>query len=156
MPTFRLLTAALLLAAVGTAFTQSNYKEHPLGEHTFREYDIPYRVDEISIPVPAYSDLEYKLRMREGDVAVYTWEAGNLAEPGLLTSEFHGHNMPTPERPGDLMFYRKAQGAEENGMLVAPFDGDHGWYFLNESGQDIVVELKASGFYEVIPGQGAE
>lgn len=156
MPSPRLPLTALVLFAAAAAFAQGDYKEHPLGEHTFQEYDIPYRVDEISIPVPAHSDLEYKLSMRESDVAVYTWEAGNLAKPELLTSEFHGHNMPTPDRPGDLMFYRKAQGAEESGMLVAPFDGDHGWYFLNESDQDIVVKLRVSGFYELIPGQVAE
>lgn len=156
MPIPRITLTAVLLAAASCAFAQGNYNEHPLGEHTFQEYDIPYRADEISISVPAFGDLEYKLSMREGDVAVYTWDAGDLAKPEFLTSEFHGHNTPTPERPGDLMFYRKAQGAEESGMLVAPFDGDHGWYFLNGSDQEIVVTLKVSGFYELIPGQLAE
>ena len=51
------------------------------------------------------------------------------------------------------MFYRKATGASENGSLVAPFDGTHGWYFKNDTARPVVVRLTIAGFYELIPNQ---
>ena len=41
-----------------------------------------------------------------------------------------------------------------NGALTAPFDGIHGWYFQNQSGNPDIVRVKISGFYELIaPGE---
>jgi hypothetical protein len=50
---------------------------------------------------------------------------------------------------GDLMFYRKAFGTTERGVLVAPFSGIHGWYLRNDGEEPIVVRLKVAGFYEL-------
>jgi hypothetical protein len=33
---------------------------------------------------------------------------------------------------------------------VAPFDGVHGWYWLNDSQQSVVVRLQIAGFYELV------
>ena len=33
--------------------------------------------------------------------------------------------------------------------LAAPFDGIHGWYFNNESDNDIVLDIEIVGFYEL-------
>jgi hypothetical protein len=49
------------------------------------------------------------------------------------------------------MEYRQATGLNSNGALVAPFEGVHGWYFQNQSDKPLVVHLKLSGFYELIP-----
>jgi hypothetical protein len=49
------------------------------------------------------------------------------------------------------MFYRKATGATERGVLTAPFKGIHGWYLRNDSDDRIVVRLKVAGFYELMP-----
>ena len=35
-----------------------------------------------------------------------------------------------------------------NGAFVAPFDGIHGWYWLNLTAKPIKITLKISGFYE--------
>jgi hypothetical protein len=37
---------------------------------------------------------------------------------------------------------------KSNGSFVAPFDGKHGWYWLNVTGEPIVVTLKLAGYYE--------
>jgi hypothetical protein len=47
--------------------------------------------------------------------------------------------------------YKKATGTSQNGALTAPFDGIHGWYFQNQSINPVVVRVKISGFYELIP-----
>ena len=47
--------------------------------------------------------------------------------------------------------YRKAAGTTDNGVLVAPFAGIHGWYFQNQSVGAVKVKLRLAGFYTLIP-----
>jgi len=119
-----------------------------------RSYDRPFRTDTIDIPLAAEDgDLEYKLKMREGDSVVYSWRVLEIDNPEWFYSEFHGHTEPTPGSAGEVMFYRKESGASDNGYFVAPFEGIHGWYLQNQSEHPVVVRLEVAGFYEVIPDQ---
>jgi len=138
------------LALVGVASSQVEWNEMPLADGVFREYSADYRTDIIDIPLEASGELEYKLGLNEGDSIVYQWDAVGLEEPEKLYAEFHGHTPPV-NNVGDLMFYRKANGATERGTLVAPFTGIHGWYLRNDGDDSIVVRLKVSGFYELLP-----
>lgn len=151
------LPAALLTAytAVGqeeepAAPPPQDWIEVPLSEGTFREASNEYRADTIDIPLEPYGELEYKLAVREGDTIVYTWEVLEIDDPELLYSEFHGHTERVGNEPGTLMFYRKASGGTESGLLVAPFSGIHGWYLVNGSDKPIVVRLDVAGFYELV------
>jgi hypothetical protein len=51
------------------------------------------------------------------------------------------------------MFYEKAPGGKMAGSLIAPWLGEHGWYWQNKSEAPVVVRLRLGGFYELIPGQ---
>jgi hypothetical protein len=137
------------LAFGGIAMSQVNWNEKPLADGVFREYQADYRSDVIEIPLDALGELEYKLGLNEGDSIVYQWDASGLEKPELLYAEFHGHTEPV-NNVGDLMFYRKANGATERGVLTAPFTGIHGWYLKNEAEKPIVVRLKVAGFYELL------
>jgi hypothetical protein len=128
---------------------QVNWNEKPLADGVFREYQADYRTDVIEIPLGPLGELEYKLGLNEGDSIVYQWDASGLEKPELLYAEFHGHTEPV-NNVGDLMFYRKANGATERGVLTAPFTGIHGWYLKNEAEKPIVVRLKVAGFYELL------
>ena len=153
-----LLASMLLLAGPAAANAQSeaeppppqDWIEVPLGEGTFREYEEGYRTDVIDIPLDPYGELEYKLALREGDAIVYEWNVLDIEDPELLYAEFHGHTERVGNAPGTLMFYRKATGGTESGLLVAPFTGIHGWYLVNGSEEPIVVRLNVSGFYELV------
>jgi hypothetical protein len=138
------------LAFAGAASSQVEWNELPLGDGVFREYAADYRTDVIDIPLAAGGELEYKLGLNEGDSIVYQWDAVDLEKPELLWAEFHGHTPPV-NNVGDLMFYRKAAGATERGVLVAPFTGIHGWYLRNDGDEAVVVRLKVAGFYELLP-----
>jgi hypothetical protein len=137
------------LAFGGIAVSQVNWNEKPLADGVFREYKADYRNDVIEIPLDALGELEYKLGLNAGDSIVYQWDASGLEKPELLYAEFHGHTEPV-NNVGDLMFYRKANGATERGVLTAPFTGIHGWYLKNEAEKPIVVRLKVAGFYELL------
>lgn len=135
------------LAAV--ASSQVEWNEMLLADGVFREHSGDYRTDVIDIPLEPSGELEYKLGLNEGDSIVYQWDAVDLEDPEMLYAEFHGHTPPV-NNVGDLMFYRKATGATERGMLVAPFTGIHGWYLRNDGDEPIVVRLKVAGFYELL------
>jgi hypothetical protein len=137
------------IALAGVASSQVKWNEMPLPEGVFREYATDYRTDVIDIALEGKGELEYKLGINQGDSIVYQWDAVDLEDAKLLYAEFHGHTEPV-NGAGDLMFYRKATGATERGVLTAPFTGIHGWYLRNDGERPIVVRLKVAGFYEVL------
>lgn len=123
----------------------------PLADNVYFDAPADYRTDEIEIPVPANSDLEYMLDMQQGYSVSYQWESSDVSDPELLLAEFHGHTVRMSTAPGDVMFYKQGRERTSNGYLVAPFDGEHGWYFSNETTSTINITLSLSGFYTLIP-----
>ncbi len=105
-----------------------------------------YRSDTTDIVVAAKGSagdrLEFKLKMKAGDTVTYAWETDEGVD---FWHEFHGH---TAEK---VAFYKKAAGTEHRGVLVAPFDGIHGWYFENRSPKVVIVRMRTGGFYELAP-----
>jgi hypothetical protein len=128
----------------------SPWNELPLAPNTFFDQTGTYRTDTIDIPLGPGGELEYKVDLEEGAAIVYQWNALNLTDPEQLWSEFHGHTERVGNAQGDLMFYRNAAGASEQGLLVAPFKGIHGWYLRNDSDENITVRLEVAGYYELI------
>jgi len=124
--------------------------EHPLKQGVIKLQATEFRADTIEIPLPAKSDLEYKLEMKQGDALVYSIRYGTLADASLVISEFHGHTEKRADGVGDLMFYSKANGAAQHGQFVAPWDGVQGWYLKNDSSDGITVTLNVAGFYELV------
>jgi hypothetical protein len=141
------MPAAALAQSENDAPPAQDWIEVPPDEHTFRELEREWRTDVIEIPIESYGELEYALEIEEGDAIVYQWQVQEIEDPELLYVEFHGHTERVGDEPGLLMFYRKATGASERGMLVAPFSGLHGWYLVNGGEEPIVVTLEVAGFY---------
>lgn len=149
-PYFKWAMPAALTAMFGACSTEDvDWIDIPLAEGVFSEETAEFRSDVIEIPVFALKDLEYKLNMKKGHAITYSWEAVGLSDPEKLLFEFHGHTIRETEAPGDLMFYKVGRSDSSSGYLVAPWEGIHGWYFSNETGEDINVILTVSGFYEL-------
>jgi len=140
-------STVLLLLLVSCEQEAVDWIDIPLADNVFFQERPEFRTDVIEIPLFALSDLEYKLDMQQGASISYQWQARNLPEPELLLTEFHGHTIRTSEAPGDVMFYKVGRYESSDGYMVAPFDGIHGWYFSNESNEDISIILTVSGFY---------
>ena len=121
-----------------------------------REYPMGFRTDVIEIPLRAGGDstrgdeLEYKVRMRKDATFVYEWSVPGVSNPEEFYFDFHGHTL-TAAKEMTVATYKQATGTSANGALTAPFDGVHGWFFQNQSVGPIVVHVKISGFYELIP-----
>jgi hypothetical protein len=98
----------------------------------------------IEIQVKPNEELEYKALLELGEPLLYAW----TVEGGPMYFEFHGE--PTEgEWPKD--YYRSYQIGErstaEQGSFVAPFTGNHGWYWKNLSNEPATIVLEASGYY---------
>ncbi|MHA6688251.1 hypothetical protein ACX3P0_22145 [Mesorhizobium sp. A556] len=47
--------------------------------------------------------------------------------------------------------YERGRGvAEDEGVLEAAFDGNHGWFWRNRTDADVTVTLKTTGAYKDI------
>ena len=117
-----------------------------------REYPKPYRSDVIDIPIAASgqdgSELEYKVHMIAGQSLVYAWSVNAPKEEFYY--DFHSEQRPSAKE--NVVSHKTGVGVGGNGALVAPFEGIHGWYWQNQSEKPVVVHLKISGFYDLLPG----
>jgi len=121
-----------------------------------RDYDRTFRTDTVEIPLTSGDDrrrgneLEYKVHMNEGATLIYEWRVEPMANPEEFYYDFHGHTAEEGEEM-TVATYTQATGSAAQGALTAPFEGVHGWYFQNQSVEPVVVYLKISGFYDLIP-----
>lgn len=82
---------------------------------------------------------EIKLGMREGARVSYEWSV----EGGVVNSDTHADRPGTPYHG-----YAKGRAqAGEKGVLVAAFDGRHGWFWRNRGRKPVTVTLRTSGDY---------
>jgi hypothetical protein len=82
--------------------------------------------------------VEFKLTMRAGDEAEYEW----TAQGGSLNFDAHGHGG------GQAVTYGKGRATtRDEGTLKAPFDGHHGWFWRNRSGNPVSLTLRTRGQY---------
>lgn len=98
------------------------------------------RTDEVSIVIPAGKGLEYKVNMLKYGSFKYEW----ITDKGELYFDFHG------EVKGNSNYFESYTIAYSNNMVgsfIAPFEGPQGWYFKNNSNEDITVKIKLKGQY---------
>jgi len=100
--------------------------------------------DSVSIIIPANGWLEYKFELEEGNVLEYSWETNGSD----LYYDFHGDLKFG--KPGEFQSFEKTSGKESEGTLVAPFTGSIGWYWKNESEDEVEILLRTKGDYEII------
>ncbi|MGH1383455.1 hypothetical protein [Kordia sp.] len=110
------------------------------------ENQYPEREDSIEVIVPAEKGIEYKFKSLKYGSIKYEW----TTDKGIVYIDFHGEVKE--ENPPENVFYESYTLAYSNNMagtLTAPFEGKHGWYFRNETKEDIVVTIRLSGQYEL-------
>ena len=97
----------------------------------------------ITLTLGIDQETEIKAIMREAKVMLYSWHA----EGGTVYSDFHGHD---PAVGGDAFVrYREDQETTGgDGSLVAPFGGEHGWFWKNVSNNSVTVTLNLTGYFD--------
>jgi hypothetical protein len=92
---------------------------------------------------------EIKALLGKAKAIVYSWSV----EGGEVYVDFHGHD---PSK-GDAYWvrYKEADGiAGDNGSLVAPFAGEHGWFWLNVSETPVTITLTVTGYQQKLINYG--
>lgn len=83
---------------------------------------------------------EIKLAMREGARVEFRWTVAG----GVVNFDTHA------DRPG-LSYHGYEKGtaqASEEGVLVAAFDGMHGWFWRNRGSEPVTLTLTTRGDYQ--------
>jgi len=106
-------------------------------------YPTEYRTDTVKIPLGPDGEIEYKVAMKTGESMVYSWSVDRES----VYYDFHGEPSNDPKHA--TRYREEQENTKGNGTFVAPFEGIHGWFWLNLSGKPIVVTLKMSGFYQL-------
>jgi hypothetical protein len=101
--------------------------------------------------------VEYKFAMKAGEGLVYRWQAFNEdGSPAAVPVEFdfHGHTLAQDGKEMTVANYRKDRALADTGILMAPFEGIHGWYFKNHAPDPIRIRVEVRGFFALVePGQ---
>ena len=151
---------ALGLTAINGPTRSLQVKDVIGGNEKYREVKVASARDPVPLPNPAVVQLktaaakdedvtvklepgeetEVKAVMDEAQVILYSWKA----EGGEVYTDFHGHEPSAGE--AFVRYEEQMSGHEGHGSLVAPFSGEHGWYWVNVSEQPVTISLHVSGF----------
>ena len=119
------------------------------GVHQDEEAEGPPKTRTMMITIPAESETEIKTVLREGKMILYSWSV----DRGDIYSDFHGHDPAISDQ--FWVRYREHQeGSSGSGSLVAPFSGEHGWYWLNYNEFPVTVTLTFSGYFDDVIDYG--
>jgi len=100
------------------------------------------RSDVVTITLEPNQGREIKLAMREGARVTYSWST----DRGVVNYDLHADSTNPPRK---YYGYEKGSAkANAEGVLVAAFEGSHGWFWRNRGSQPLTVTLRASGDYQ--------
>ena len=102
----------------------------------------PPKTDEVSVTLRPNEGKEVKLAMREGARVTYGWKT----DRGVVNYDTHADRKEAPA----IKYHGYAKGKgmpSDGGVLVAAFDGMHGWFWRNRTGEVVTVTLRTTGDY---------
>ncbi|MEO8315616.1 MAG: twin-arginine translocation signal domain-containing protein [Pseudomonadota bacterium] len=99
------------------------------------------RTETITVKLGFDEKTEIKAVLGKAKTIVYNWSV----EGGKVYVDFHGHDPSKGDRY--WVRYEEADGITgRSGSLVAPFAGEHGWYWLNVSETPVTIKLTVTGY----------
>jgi len=97
--------------------------------------------DEVSFDLKPGETNELKLAMNKGETAYYQMTVTG----GRVNFDLHAH------AGGKAVTYEKGRGSTgSQGVILAAFDGNHGWFWRNRDKTPLTVTLKLRGVYSAI------
>ncbi|MBX9575447.1 MAG: transmembrane anchor protein [Caulobacteraceae bacterium] len=99
------------------------------------------RSDETVITLAPDQGAEIKLVMEEGARVRFTWTSSG----GAINYDTHADRPGTPYHG-----YDKGSEQRSEGELVAAFDGSHGWFWRNRTGEPVTITLRTEGAYSEV------
>jgi len=107
------------------------------------------RTETLNVPIGPFEETEIKVVMNEGKMILFEWQVNR----GDIYSDYHGHD---PELGSEfwVRYREQMEGSNGEGSLVAPFGGEHGWYWVNYNEYPVVVTLTVTGYYDGLVDYG--
>jgi hypothetical protein len=96
-----------------------------------------------TVTIPPHTGQEYKFLIEEGVSLVYSWTSS-----ATVPYDFHGE--PKGDTTDAFQSYEQGKSDFAHGTFIAPFRGTHGWYWENQTAKPITIELRTSGYYEIV------
>src|SRR5688572_28387823 len=115
----------------------------------FQKQNDVSRVESKKITLQPGEQTEIKVLLKAAQVVTFSWQA----EGGVVYVDFHGHE-PGADNDFWVRYEEQQSGARGSGSLVAPFEGEHGWFYLNISEQPVTITLDVNGYYEKLIDHG--
>ncbi len=125
------------------------YEPDILGDPYSRTQAAKFKSDTLTIELDVGEQTEYKAIMQQGDALVYHWQ---LNHGETVYTDFHADPGENAEGYPEMYYirYAESEAAESSGSLVAPFTGNHGWYWLNIEEEPITITLEVHGYYDQV------
>lgn len=104
---------------------------------------------EVQLTLQPDEGREVKATMIAGRGLEFEWSAADNAQ---VNWELHGEEIGASGN--DYTSYEKGISAGESGTFRAPFDGTHGWYWVNRTGTPATITVRADGDFskfELVP-----
>ena len=104
--------------------------------------DGPYREDELTLMLLPGKGAEIKATMKKGDRFFFNWTSD-----APVNFDMHGDEINAPKNVF-TSYWKDEQKDSGHGSFVAPFEGIHGWYWVNKTNRPVTIHVNTCGFYE--------
>jgi hypothetical protein len=104
------------------------------------------RNDQMQLSLAPGEGAEIKVTANEGTQIAFDWSV----KGGHVNYDTHGDGKPGAPRGFYHGYGKGKESTGERGILVAAFDGSHGWFWRNRSGAPVTVTLRTEGGYAAI------
>jgi hypothetical protein len=117
------------------------YPKPILEGNNIRLHDIGYKSETINIKLEKGDRLEYTAIMETGEVLLFDWESDGDVHFDFFASL-------REDDSGYWTLYSEGDGRKEKGSIVAPYLGQHGWYWKNIDEKPVTIKLNVAGYYD--------
>lgn len=114
----------------------------PAAAATVVKHDESYREETMSLTLAPGKGAEIKTHMKKGETFVFHWTAD-----AAVATDMHGERVDAAKDEYTSYWIEREQ-SQASGTFTAPFDGSHGWYWLNRGDTPVTVEVDVSGFQQ--------
>ena len=122
------------------------FEPETLGDPFSRTQPGSFQSKSMLVELDEFEQVEVKAVMKQGDSLVYSWR---LVEGETVYSDFHADPLVVQQFPEQFWIrYHETEEGSASGSLVAPFDGNHGWYWLNIEENPVKIELTVHGYWD--------
>jgi len=97
---------------------------------------------EVTLTLAPDEGTEVKATMKAGNEIQYQWSTGGPK----VNFELHGEEFGAAS--SDYTSYEKGTSSGEDGTFRAPFEGTHGWFWRNRTGEPLTITVKATGAFQ--------